>query len=99
MRTITPKITNNGNQSSKIVKTAKFPKVWERKLKGNQWVVSWYLQRDQKVSIATTRKFSIGQHILKKDAKWYGLRWMQHSVKDFTRGRPYNIQATREMVG
>lgn len=100
---------NNGaSQSSKIVKTAKFPNGFDGNIKmetSTNGYVSWSFDsnRDQKVSTLapTTEKFSIGNTAyIRNDAKYgYGYDGVQHSVKDFTRGRPYNIQATRIWSG
>ena len=108
--TITGKInSNNGvSQSSKIVKTAKFPNGFDGTIKmdtNSNGYVSWSFNsnRDQTVSklLQVTEKFSIGNTAyIRNDAKWgYDYSNNQHTVKDFTRGRPYYIQATRTWAG
>lgn len=108
--TITAKINDRDgiSNSSKIVKTAKFPNGFDGLVKMEtdsrgyiRW--NWSTTRDQKVTTKTQtiEKFVNGNTVyIRNDAKYgYAHDGTRHNIASFTRGRPHKVTGTRTWSG
>lgn len=94
------------NKSSKIIETAKFPNGFNGKVEmikdGNyfKWVFDSYMRNQPDVTYQQREVFDWLKKgdtcYIKNSARYgYGHNNGRHTIKDFTRGRAYTIQASR----